>query len=60
MPPVNPADLLVQARRELALTWQLQQPRMRLPPDPSHSDSDDGSTVRLIRIISDQLLLDNR
>ena len=25
----------------------------------SDSDSDDGSTVRLIRIISDQLLLDN-
>ena len=39
MAPVDPADLVAQARRELGLTRQLQQPRMRLLPDPSRGGS---------------------
>ena len=41
MPPTDPADLIAQARREMGLSRQLEQPRLRLPPDPSRG----GSTV---------------
>ena len=39
MPPDDPGDYIAQSRREMGHSRQLEQPRLRVPPNPSYGGS---------------------